>query len=341
MTLTFIKPISLGLISLLLFLTLGCNNPEVWPQVDKKPEYKDYVTEGLKSYKESNINHRLRLCDYDYDKDYLNYGKTKSFRESDSMRFDEWGIPMVKYGEEFYYNPVTVSQYALALYGKYLDNPDLSQQFLDSVDRLILLQDDIGAFRYEFNWRYYLNGEIFQPGWVSGMAQGQALSVLARAYLLSGEEKYLKAGRKALDFLVTPVSEGGTMYSMRDLHPSLDNYIIFEEYIAEPASYTLNGFMFTLLGLYDWSMVANAKGEDKVRAKYYFDEGIKTLKKILPYYDIGGMSTYDLGYITYGAKPHVSATYHAVHIQLLHALYAVTSEEVLHQYEQLWTAYVE
>lgn len=82
----FIKPVSLGLISLLLFLTLGCNNPEVWPQVDKKPEYKDYVTEGLKSYKESNINHRLRLCDYDYDKDYLNYGKTKSFRESDSMR---------------------------------------------------------------------------------------------------------------------------------------------------------------------------------------------------------------------------------------------------------------
>ena len=65
----------------------------------------------------SNINYRPRQCDYDYDKDYLNYGKTKFFRESDRMRFDEWGIPMVKYGEKFYYNPVTVSQYALWLYG--------------------------------------------------------------------------------------------------------------------------------------------------------------------------------------------------------------------------------
>lgn len=335
----FIKPVSLGLISLLLFLTLGCNNPEVWPQVDKKPEYKDYVTEGLKSYRESNINHRLRLCEYDYDKDYLNYGKTKFFRESDRMRFDKWGIPLVKYGEDFHYNPVTVSQYALALYGKYLDNHEFSQPFLDSVDRLILLQDSKGAFRYEFNWRYYLNGEIFEPGWVSGMAQGQALSVLARAYIISGDEKYLNVGNKALDFLITPVSDGGTMYTMKDLHPSLDNYIIFEEYLAEPASYTLNGFMFTLLGLYDWSMVA--KGEDKVTAKYYFDEGIKTLKKILPYYDIGGISTYDLGYITYGAKPHVSASYHACHIHLLHALYEVTSEKVFFQYEQLWTSYVE
>ena len=180
----FTKSISLGIISLLLFFTFGCNSSVVWPQVDRKPEYKVIVEQGIKSYKESNVNHRPRLCDYDYDKDYLNYGKTKFFRESDRIKFDDHGIPLVKYGEAFYYNPVTVSQYALALYGKYLDNHELSQQFLDSVDRLILLQDNIGAFRYEFNWEYYLNGEIFEPGWVSGMTQGQALSVLAGLILL-------------------------------------------------------------------------------------------------------------------------------------------------------------
>lgn len=172
------------------------------------------------------------------------------------------------------------------------------------------------------------------------MDQGQALSVLARAYLVSNDERYLKAGDLALEYLIRPVSEGGVMDTLEDLDVSLKDNIIFEEYISEPASYTLNGFMFTLLGLYDWSEIEAYRGKENNVSNEYFKKGILTLKKILPYYDIGGFTAYDLGYITHKVKPHVGVGYHAVHIYLLHALYTVTSDESLHEYEQLWASYV-
>src|SRR5690606_29452397 len=127
-----------------------------------------------------------------------------------------------------------VSQYALTQYGIYISNRDegAKHRFLAAVDRLLKMQDEEGAFRYNFAWKYYLTKEIYEPGWVSGMAQGQALSALSRAYYVTHDPKFIEAGNKALDFMIRPVEEGGTMTTLGDLHPSLTNYIFFEEYIS-------------------------------------------------------------------------------------------------------------
>lgn len=312
---------------------------ERWPKYTAKLEYVPIVEEKLEDYHNNNLNYKVGICEYDYLGDYLNYGSINTYAAPQNFVFDTDGIPKVKYEDQFYYNPVTVAQYALTLYGKYLKGEDVLQDFICATDKLISMQDDLGAFRYSFSFKYYLSGEVYEPGWVSGMAQGQALSVFARAYSVTNDERYLEAGDKALQFMNTPVSDGGVMHTLEDLHPSLKKYIIYEEYIANPASYTLNGFMFSLLGLYDWAKVSS--GETQKLSENQFKSGIKTLEKILPYYDIGGFSAYDLGHITYKAKPHAVAKYHAIHIYLLHALYTVTDNETLHEFEQLWASYVE
>lgn len=307
-------------------------------------EYERVVNDSLLEYKKRGINYHIRQQDYDPFGDYLNYGVSISYRETEKITFDEKNIPKVKYGENFYYNPVTVAQYALTKYGQYMHigMESTKEQFLIATNKLLDMQDELGAFRYVFPWKYYLTGEIYAPGWISGMAQGQALSVLGRAYYLTNDKKYLEAGNKAVKFLITPIEKGGTMSTLKDLDPSLAEYIFFEEYISTPNNYTLNGYMFTLLGLYDWKIVTKKYQKQCINlAETYFDLGINTLVRILPYYDIGGFSTYDLGHITFGKKPHLVGGYHAAHINLLHALYSITNNKALKEFEILWSSYVD
>jgi hypothetical protein len=142
-----------------------------------------------------------------------------------------------------------------------------------------------------------------------------------------------------LDFLLTPVGDGGPRSDLRDISPALRDVPFFEEYLADPFSYTLNGFQFTLLGLYDWTRVDHPSARVAERA---FARGVEALAGMLPYYDLGGFTAYDLGHLTHANRlPHIAARYHAVHIYLLHALHDVTGEPAFARYERLWASYVE
>lgn len=189
----------------------------------------------------------------------------------------------------------------MSLYGQYLHGKTNVNKFLDAAE-LVALQEDDGSFRYLFPWRHYTSKVAYRPGWISGMDYGQVLSVYSRAYEVTKDPAYLRAGDKAVSFLVTPIERGGPMGTLKDLCPSLQDYIIFEGFITRPNNYTLNGFMFTLLGLYDWSHVPS---KTRDTAKLYFEKGIVTLEKILPYHDLGGFTAYDLTYLTYGIE-HIS-----------------------------------
>jgi heparosan-N-sulfate-glucuronate 5-epimerase len=308
--------------------------------VQSPANYQELVKKAVRSYQAQGIDFTQNLIDYRSWGSFLHFEETADFTKS-IFRPDSQGIPQVKYGAKYYYNPVTIAQYALCLYGKYLRKQSGFSKFKIAVDKLLSLQDKSGAFRFPFSWPYYLTGKSLAPGWVSGMAQGQALSVLARAYTLTKDAHYLDAGIKAFNFLLTEVDAGGVMDTLTDLDFNLAQNIIFEEYPARPAAYTLNGFMFTLLGCYDWwQLDPGATDATFKTAAESFVVGIKTLDIILPYYDIGGFATYDLGYITYHAAPNLDLFYFAVDIYLLHALYSISGDETLKQYERLWTSYI-
>jgi tetratricopeptide (TPR) repeat protein len=283
--------------------------------------------------------------------DYCNYGGVlaDTFGPGEEwLRFDEEGVPLARYvlpvptaSAEFHYNPVTISQYMLMLYGRTLRGEDCVEVLVRCAERLIRLQDEVGAFRYDFAWYYYLTRTIFPPGWISGMAQGQAVSALVRLHLLTRDQRYLEASSRAIRVLTAPVHTGGTAVTLAHLDPSLESYVSFEEYISEPPSYTLNGFLFAVLGLYDWWQMCRHRGHPAAKdAEAAFGHAIASIERLLPYYDVGGCTAYDLGHVMRGGRPHVVPRYHGIHVYLLHALHDVSGSAVLRSYRDAWYAYV-
>lgn len=318
--------------------------PSGWPEPHVPAAADQVIAKQRAIWEKTPFAYKARSSDHTAFGDYLNYGVSRCVPVKGSIELDSHGIAMkvMTKGGPSEYHVVLSAQCGLKAYGQVVRGHDveaMTKETLAYADNLVTLQDEHGAFRYPFAYKYYLSDEPLPVGWVSGMAQGQALSLLARAFDLSGDERYLKAGRLAVDFLATRVEDGGVMTDMSTLGRGLDDYIFFEEYVSNPPNYTLNGFMFTLLGLYDWSKVP---GQDSGQNKSLdlFTRATATLEKILPYYDLGTISAYDLGYMTYpGELPHIAARYHAVHIYLLHAMFSITGNETFHHYEKLWASY--
>ena len=49
------------------------------------------------------------------------------------------------------------------------------------------------------------------PGWYSAMGQGQAMSLLVRAYLHTKDEKYLTSAVNAMKLFEVPSEKGGVL----------------------------------------------------------------------------------------------------------------------------------
>lgn len=132
-----------------------------------------------------------------------------------------------------------------------------------------------------------------KQGWYSAMGQGHAISLLARAYFHSnGESRYLRAAINGLKPFRVPSRQGGVLAKF------MGKFEWYEEYPTTPASFVLNGFIYSLLGLYDLN--ATAPKNLSHEAGFLFDQGMISLKKMLSMYDTGSGSIYDLRHITLG-----------------------------------------
>lgn len=314
----------------------------VGPEVRRRLEYRDLGAAKAKEFAEHKLRPNELAKSYRADGPYYGYAKTRYFKTGGRVQVDEEGFPKIKYGDKYYYNPVTLAQQALAEYSR---DGGPTPKFLLAVDKLLTLQDERGAFLYPFKFRKYAHGEDYEPGWSSGMAQGQALSALARAWHLTRDERYLAAGKASLAFMQVIREQGGPSTTLAELDPLLSDHPFVMEYPATPAVYTLNGFMFAIQGVYDWSVLADPKSGGE--AKKFFDQLIETLTIVLPYYDLGTFSSYDLSYITLKTmpdgsrrKPHINAGYHAVHIEQLWALHFLTKRPILKETADRWLGYV-
>ena len=311
---------------------------EHWPAYTPDPAWQPAIADAVTFYTVNGYTYKSNIADYFTWGDYLNFSSTDDFRNiPDFEQLDANGVPMINYNGTFFYNPSLVAEYANAKYGRWLKgfDPNLNK-FWAGINKLMQLQSADGSFRYVFDFPYYLNDNFFRPNWTSGLAQGMALSALARAYLLTGDQKYLVAGDKAFTFLRTSVANGGDTQDLHFLDPSLSNVLFADEYPATPSAYTLNGFMHAMIGVYDWAWIED--GQTSSAAAVYFQQLVRTLDNILPYFDVGGFSAYDLGHVIYKHQPKLEPSYHEVHIYLLHALHFVTGDPTLAKYEAKWAA---
>jgi len=242
--------------------------------------------------------------------------------------FDNNGIVMWDYGGSLgkQYNPVVSSQYALANYNCYLVTRDeeYRDEFLRHANWLVKRQtithNGIGVWYYEFDW----SSCRCKAPWISSMAQGQAISVLIRAYALTGQRDYLQAAKSAVEAFEYSAQEGGVCVT------DDSGNVFYLEYVCKSNAYVLNGFIFSLVGLYDYY-----KYTDEAQGLELFARGIKTLKARLQDYDTGSWTYYSLrGDIA-------TMQYHKLHCRQAYELYFITGDPFFLDYAQRWELYLE
>lgn len=260
---------------------------------------------------------------------YLDYGAQVAISKLPEVRMGRDGIVRVKYPSGWHRNPVTTANVGLQAHAFYLIDrrPSHRRLMLRAADGLSRTQNSRGAWTYAFPFTVGGMGETLRPGWISAMSQGLAMSLLTRAYDMTGRRSYLRVARRALKPFRVPVARGGVVRRYEG-HPW------YEEYPTPTPSYVLNGFGFTLLGLYDLS-------RHSVEARRKFTGGLKALLAALPRFDAGTTSWYHLGHVTKGpqARFPASPAYNHIHVQLLDALDYLQPRGALKRWREQFRSY--
>jgi D-glucuronyl C5-epimerase C-terminus len=149
-------------------------------------------------------------------------------------------------------------------------------------------------------WEYLFQFDGGQPPWTSGLSQGTALQVLARAWSRFKEPADLAAAQQALGVFETPTPGG-----VRVPTPA---GALYAEYTYAPGDKILNGFVQALVGLYDYAAIT----KDPLGLAM-FEAGDAEARIEVPHYDTGAWSLYD----QYGES---SLNYHELLAEFLHHL---------------------
>lgn len=220
------------------------------------------------------------------------------------------------------YNPLAVAQYGLGHYNLYLETRDKRHLDIAKIQADWLVKNlennnfNIPVWKHKFRWHYK---KYLESGWFSAHSQGTGISLLGRLYKETGEQKYLEAAKKAFSSLNLEIKKGGVK------HVDESGNIWLEEYLVEPATHILNGFLWALWGVWDYYLLTNDE-----KAKNLFNACVKTLKENLARYDIGFWSLYDLSEQT--LKMIASHFYHSLHIVQLKATHIISDEPVFESY---------
>lgn len=259
---------------------------------------------------------------------YLDFGAQVSFVGIPEVRFGRRGIARVRYSFGWRRNPVTTANIGLQAHAFYKIRPRRAykRRMLAAARGLVRTQRE-GVWEYDFPFTVGGMGETLRPPWISAMAQGLAMSLLTRAYGLTGHRRYLVAARRAVRPFRRSVPRGGVVRMY-------EGHRWYEEYPTPTPSYVLNGFGFTLLGLYDLSRWSPA-------ARRLYVEGRKALTVALPAFDAGFTSYYHLGHLTKGpgARFLASPAYNHIHVQLLDALHSLGRSPVIAEWRERFRSY--
>ena len=247
--------------------------------------------------------------------------------------FDDKGVPMLDYkgviGRQ--YNPIAIAQYGLGFYNRFIkeNKEEYLNKFLAQcdwlVDNLEKNKNGLYVWMHHFDWEYQ---GILKAPWQSSLAQSSGISALTRAFVLTKDDKYLKSAKLAFIAFKKSVEEGGVSYTDKE------GNLWFEEYIIKPYSHVLNGFIWSIWGVYDYYLIT----KDEI-AKELFDSAVKTVEKNLYRYDIGFWSLYSLSPTK--LKLIASPFYHSLHIVQLEILYKMTGESTFEKFSNRWKQYEE
>jgi D-glucuronyl C5-epimerase C-terminus len=129
-------------------------------------------------------------------------------------------------------------------------------------------------------WEYMFDFDGGTPPWTSGLTQGTAIQVLARAYSRFKDPAYLTAAQQSLGIFQTPPPQG--------VRVSTPAGALYAEYTYAPTDRILNGFIQALVGLYEYTTLTKDPLGEKL-----FEAGDAEARAIVPFYNTGAWSLYD------------------------------------------------
>jgi hypothetical protein len=239
-------------------------------------------------------------------------------------------IPLYNYGGKLCHNPTFVGWHAISVLQRYLATSDKRHKrvFLNNADWFVenARSDKKLGIVWDSQYDWHEGRHVISGPWRSALGHGVALSVLTRAYLLTGKKKYLDLARKSIAVFSIPVEQGG----VRSVRAGSTYY---EEFPVFPSVNIFDGFVFSLLGLYDLYVVTGDKSVLKL-----YDAGVRTVVKDINQWDFLKMWSY------YGSHKTLSPpAYNRLNSMLLYSLYQISvlehrNQGVLKDYSAFWDA---
>jgi len=232
---------------------------------------------------------------------------------------DQNGIPLntLTTGARVYF-PVLLCQKALGHWDRWLmqDGVADQQEFLKLACWLKERQDCMGGWD--------THGPLGQPPQYrySAMTQGEAISVLVRAYSTTADAAFERASKSAMNLMMRPIEEGGVCsYEVQD--------VFLEECPGSPRDTVLNGWIFSLFGVHDYLLLFP---DHEARALYA--NTCASLARHLHTYDAGFWSYYSIR-----TKRLASPFYHNLHINQLRALAQIMHASAIDSTLSNWRRY--
>lgn len=242
----------------------------------------------------------------------------------DVMSLDPAGIPRARgrlVGEV--YKPAFIAWWGLVNLGHFLRHKDEASRnaFLNQLDWLeshaVTRADGAVVWPNPFDC---LHGATFlKAPWISAYDQGMVISALVRGYRMTGRPHLLELLQAASQVFGLDVQHNG-------VRVSVGSHALYTELPGGPVPVILDGFLTSLLGLYDLFVETGDRAVEQL-----FREGVEGLKYMLPSWD------YRDKWSWYGARAYLCPpSYHCLNRALLEVLARLCSDPDLARYAEHW-----
>jgi len=256
-------------------------------------------------------------------RDSLNYYLYSDQLTWETLRMDENGIPKAwsrTTGTNYWTG--FIAWYALVELGHFLR--DKGSEHLVAFQKQINWLEEHASMRqnalvWTMDFDNPESGTHLRAPWVSAHAQGLAISAMVRGLRINRKTDLLEKLLLSANIFDLSVTDGG-------IRTEFEGSVFYTEIPGGPVPGILDGFLTSLLGLYD--LYIETQDANVLRL---FGEGIEGLKQLLPRWD------YRTKWSWYGCREYLSPPpFHCLNRLLLSALARLTGERVIAQYAERW-----
>lgn len=258
---------------------------------------------------------------------YFDYVKEKSafILDSNNVTYVDYSkIKSLGVENTLSYNPVSIGLMGLHYHQSFLKSNKKNDKKLILSHANWLVENQTKQGSWLINHDKKIDNQKLNAPWVSSLSQGFGMSLLTRAFILTNDSIYLQTALKAIEPFKKSISEDG-------LKSQAEFGDFYEEYPLDKPDHVLNGFIYSLYGLYDVYIHTQDSS-----ALELFNNGVATLEKIVKKYNTGSWTYYSLNE-TSNIKNHwnySSPFYQKIHYCQLHGIYLITNKDVFKKYSK-------